>query len=148
MDETNNPNSPEQIQKGQGSEHYEKEIQELERRLQEKRTAYEETQQKVEHKEILGEVIKERLEDLGVDVNIEEESLCLKSEMTGASHAMSAQAQAQLQNLVNDLFQNGLNHAIEEAKKSGNPYLLVLFRDALALHFYPVLVERGIIKEI
>ena len=146
MDETNNLNSPEQIQKSQGSEHYEKEIQELEKRLQEKRMAYGEMQQKAEHKEILGEVIKERLEDLGVDVNIEEESLGLKSEMTGASHVMNAQAQ--LQNLVNDLFQNGLNHAIEEAKKSGNPYLLVLFRDALALHFYPVLVERGIIKEI
>src|SRR3989339_2233427 len=144
MDETNNLNSPEQTQKNQGSEHYEKEIQELERRLEEKRMAYGEMQQKIEHKEVLGEVIKERLEDLGVDVAKEEESLGLKSEVSGSTHAMSAQAQAQLQNLVNDLFQNGLSHAVEEAKKSGNPYLLVLFRDALALHFYPVLVERGI----
>ena len=148
MDEINNPNSPEQIQTKQGSEHYEKEIQELEKRLQEKRLAYGEMQQKIEHKEILGEVIKERLEDLGVDVAQEEENLGFKSEMNDASHPMSAQTQQQLQGLVNDLFQNGLSHAVEEAKKSGNPYLLVLFRDALALHFYPVLVERGIIKEI
>ena len=148
MDETNNLNSPEQIQTNQSSEHYEKEIQELEKRLQEKRASYEQVQKKVEHKELLGEVIKERLEDLGVDVTQEEESLGLKPEMFGVAHAMSAQAQAQLQNLINDLFQNGLSHAVGEAKESGNPYLLVLFRDALALHFYPVLVERGIIKEI
>lgn len=147
MDETNT-NLSEQIQSNQNSEHYENEIKELERRLEEKKAVYIEAQKSFEHKEILNEVIKERLEDLGVNVAQEEQNLGIVSTMAQAQHAMNAQAQAQLQGLVNDVFTNGINHAVEEAKKSNNPYLLVLFRDALALHFYPVLVERGIIKEL
>lgn len=147
MDQFNQPNTFESALPPQPSEKYEEEIKELERRLQEKRAAYEQSQRPIEHKEMLSEAIEERLQDFGVDVAQEQANLGLVSQAHPAEQ-MTPQTQTQLQELVNDVFSHGVEHAVHKAEALNNPYLLVLFRDALALHFYPVLVERGIIQEM
>jgi len=56
--------------------------------------------------------------------------------------------QSLIQELVNLAFEDGLNAAIEKAKKMKDPYLLDAFHDLLADRLYEELVKRNKLKEL
>ena len=54
---------------------------------------------------------------------------------------------AEIEKLCGIAFQKGLDQAIEEAKKSDNPYILDEFHDTLIDQLYKQLIERGRLEQ-
>ncbi len=120
------------------------EIFELEKRLAEKKQELAEKQEFGRHdKDILGEIVKERIGQVKISTESPAPHVVKKVKAIGLESK-----ERQIQLLIELVFQKGVDHAIEVARRLDNPYLLDELHDSLVDELYNKLVEEGKLKKI
>jgi len=120
------------------------EIFELEKKLAEKKQELAEKQEFEKHdKDILREVVKERISQVKVSTKPPAPQIAKKAKEIGVESK-----ERQIQLLIDLVFQKGVEHAIEVARRLDNPYLLDELHDSLVDKLYKKLVEEGKLKKI
>lgn len=128
----------------------EQEIAQLEKQLQEKKADLGQQKELLPDKEILREVIGEKIQQ-GVSIQTDDSTnVILPAPQTQTDDTDSATADLKdtIQGLVNIVFQNSLDQGIKEAVKSNNPALIDAFHDVLVDQLYDTLLERKKIDPI
>ena len=120
------------------------EIFELEKRLAEKKQELAEKQEfEKQDKDILREVVKERISQVKISTQPPAPHIVKKAKEIGVESK-----ERQIQLLIDLVFQKGVEHAIEVARRLDNPYLLDELHDSLVDKLYNKLVEEGKLKKI
>jgi len=121
------------------------EILELEKKLAEKKQELIEKKETGKHeKEIIKEIIKEKVEAAAVAPASTPQTQTIKKIKEIAGEPKERQVQL----LVNLALEKGIIQAVEVAKGLDNPYLLDELHDVLADKYYNKLVEEGKLKKI
>jgi len=127
----------------------EQEIAELERKLAEKKRELEEKREVKHEKEILKEVLKEKIEKpVPPKATPITPSAVQKVVIKKAKQIKNQQKERQIKLLTDLAFEKGVIHATEVAKKLEDPYILDEFHDTLVDELYSYLVEQGKLKRI
>ncbi len=71
-----------------------------------------------------------------------------KSVPPSAKKPGAIESNPKIQALVNIAFHEGIHKAIEEVKKTNDPYLIDAFHDALIDEVYNMLIKEGLLKEV
>jgi Fic family protein len=121
------------------------EILELEKKLAEKKQELVEEKEAGKHeKEIIREIIKEKVEEAAVTPAPTSQAQTIKKIKEIAGEPKERQVQL----LVNLALEKGIVQAVEVARGLNNPYLLDELHDVLVDEYYSKLVERGKLKRI
>ena len=125
----------------------EQEIAQLEKELQEKKANLgQQTEQKESpsDKEILRDVVGEKIQQSAPTYTPKP----TPQTKTDDASSIPAELKDKIQELVNFVFQNSLDHGIKEAVKSNNPALIDAFHDVLVDQLYDTLLERKKVDQI
>jgi len=135
----------------------EQEIADLEKQLQEKKSALGQSTQEESGKEVLpdkealrqvvGEKLQQQIPQYQPQVQPSPKPQTLPADGSHLSYLMP-ELKDKVQELINLVFNKSLDEGIKEAAKVNNSALIDAFHDVLTDELYGVLVERGKIKEV
>lgn len=131
----------------------EQQIADLEKQLQEKRSALEQGYTTPEalpsDKEILHEIVGEKIQEHAPEYTPKPPTPPPAQVGDDSSPSYFSQdLKNQIQELINLVFTNSLEEGIKTAIKSNNPALIDAFHDVLVDELYNTLLERQKIKEV
>ena len=98
---------------------------------------------KEKEREILKETVSERIEKAQPLSSVQQ-----KTALRTAQQIKAQSKERQIQLLTDLVFEKGISHAVEVARRLENPYLLDEFHDALVNELYGKLVEAGKLKQL
>jgi hypothetical protein len=127
------------------------EVVELEKRLAEKKKELVEREEVEQHdREIIKEVLKEKLEKPTVSKATPPAAPLPtpKAVVKKAKELKGEKKERQIQLLTDLAFEKGVSHATEVAKKLDDPFILDEFHDTLVDELHNYLVEQGKLKQI
>ena len=132
------------------SEVFQKEVEELEAKLQEKKQMLEASQPTPE-KEVFSEVFKEHIDQEVKDnsefVASSNQDPQNSSKSSNSNADDEKEAQQYIDSLVELSFQKGILSAVKEARKMGNAYVLDKFHDTLVDRYYQKLLDSRQLKQ-
>jgi hypothetical protein len=125
----------------------EREIQELETRLHEKKSMLERTGEEQPKKEVFKKTFREHF-----DAQLKTAPISQVPSSPGLSPvqahplAHEPEKEPEVKRLVEVALSRGINEAVKEAKKAANPHIPDDLHDVLVDHYYAEFVKRGILK--
>lgn len=130
--------------------HLQREIAELEKKLEEKKKALIEKGEAEKHeKELIKEIIKEKVETPpSPKITPVAPSVSQKVVAKTVKELKGEERGRQIQLLINLVLEKGVIHATEVAKKLDSPYILDEFHDTLVDELYNYLVKQGKLKQV
>ncbi len=141
----------------ENSPNLEQEIADIEKRLAEKKAAFQQSQgesssESVSDRAVLHEVMGEKIQELSpqnLPSGVAPSPPSVASPSSGNTPSyLSEDLRETVQQLVNIAFTESLQSAIKEVKKLNNPALLDAFHDVLVDQLFDTLIERGQLKKI